>query len=513
MARLPLPRPELSSRDAASAAVAAAVPASVRELVATLHAHGHAAYVVGGSVRDVLLGRAAADWDLATDATPERIVAVVPESAYENRFGTVGVRRRDGVHEITTFRTDHEYADFRRPHHVEFGESLEADLARRDFTINAIAWGLARPEAGRPVDARAVGPGSVAAVPATLPAGAVPTTGRPATEAAPRDRGSLLAEATLVDPFDGLSDLAAGVLRAVGDAGTRFEEDALRMIRAIRLAATLDFAIEPATLDALRSRAALAQHLSSERIAAELEKLLAVPAPSGGLALLMDTGLLGVVSPELAAQRGIAQNKIPGEDLWDHTLRTVDAAPADRPVVRLAALLHDIGKPATLSDGRFHGHEAVGAHLAEDLLRRLRVPRATAERVVHLVRNHMFVYKGGWGDAAIRRFIRKIGRDALEELFLLREADDVGSGLSRGDAGLDELRVRVAEQLAADVVLDRADLAIDGHDLIRELGLKPGPALGRVLDVLLERVILDPALNDRPTLLLLAQASMTEDRT
>ena len=140
MARLPLPRPELSSRDAASAAVAAAVPASVRELVATLHAHGHAAYVVGGSVRDVLLGRAAADWDLATDATPERIVAVVPESAYENRFGTVGVRRRDGVHEITTFRTDHEYADFRRPHHVEFGESLEADLARRDFTVNALAY-------------------------------------------------------------------------------------------------------------------------------------------------------------------------------------------------------------------------------------------------------------------------------------------------------------------------------------------------------------------------------------
>ncbi len=463
--------------------VAAAVPESVEELMATLHEHGHAAYVVGGSIRDVLLGRPASDWDLATDALPERIVAVVPDAVYENRFGTVGVRRRDGVHEITTFRTDHQYADFRRPHHVEFGGSLEADLARRDFTVNAIAWGIAAAAASPRADA-------------------------------PDGRGGSAGdhEATLVDPFGGLDDLRAGVLRAVGDPGTRFEEDALRMVRAVRLAAALDFTIEPATLAALRERAPLVRHLSNERIAAELEKLLAVPLPSAGLALLRDAGLLEVISPELAAQRGIAQNKVPGEDLWDHTLRTVDAAPADRPVVRLAGLVHDIGKPATLAGGRFHGHEAVGAKIADEVLRRLRFPRATAERVVHLVRHHMFVYGGGWGDAAIRRFIKKIGRDALEELFLLREADDVGSGLSRGDASLDELRRRVAEQLAAEVALDRADLAIDGHDLMRELGLEPGPGLGRILDALLERVILDPALNDRPTLLLLAQASLAEDR-
>jgi tRNA nucleotidyltransferase (CCA-adding enzyme) len=453
--------------------------------MAMLHANGHAAFVVGGSVRDALLRRPAADWDLATDALPERIVAIVPESVYENRFGTVAVRRREGVHEITTFRSDHEYADFRRPHRVEFGESLEADLARRDLTVNAIAWGLARPD----------GEGAPASE-ARSAAGADDAFGR---------------TAVLVDPFGGLGDLADGRLRAVGDPAVRFEEDALRMVRAVRLAAALDFTIEPDTLAALRDRADLVRHLSSERIAAELEKLLALPAPSRGLALLADTGLLAVISPELAKQRGIPQNKIPGEDLWDHTLRTVDAAPADRPVVRLAALVHDIGKPATLSDGRFHGHEAVGARIAGDLLRRLRIPRATAERVVHLVRNHMFVYTGGWGDSAVRRFIRKIGRDALEELFLLREADDVGSGLSRSESNLDELRDRVAEELAAAVALDRSDLAIDGNDLIRELGLEPGPALGRLLDGLLERVIVDPTLNDRPTLLLLAQASLTED--
>ncbi|HYM84474.1 MAG TPA: HD domain-containing protein [Candidatus Dormibacteraeota bacterium] len=448
--------------------------------------HGHAAYVVGGSLRDVLLGRPAADWDLATDALPERVVAILPDSVYENAFGTVGVRRRDGVHEITTFRTDHEYADFRRPHRVEFGSSLEADLARRDFTVNAMAWGV--PAAGPSTDAAARGTASGASLDVPDP----------------------LASACLVDPFAGLDDLASRRLRAVGDPAARFEEDALRMVRAVRLSATLDLAIDPATLEALRAHAELVRHLSGERIAAELEKLLAAPTPSAGLSLLMETGILGVVSPELAAQPGIAQNKIVGEDLWDHTMRTVDAAPADRPVVRLAALVHDIGKPATLAEGRFHGHEAVGARIADELLRRLRIPRATAERVVHLVRNHMFVYRSSWGDSAIRRFIKKIGRDSLEELFLLREADDVGSGLSRGDANLDELRARVREQLAAEVALDRSDLAVDGNDLMRDLGLEPGPLLGRILDDLLELVIVDPALNDRPTLLLLAQASLAE---
>jgi putative nucleotidyltransferase with HDIG domain len=478
MADVPVPGPELTAeRDASSAAelaaagvlVAAAVPGSVLALIGTLREGGHAAYVVGGSVRDVLIGRPAADWDLATDATPERILALVPDAVYENRFGTVGVRRHDGVHEVTTFRRDHEYADFRRPHRVEFTTDLIEDLGRRDFTVNAMAWG------------------------------------------APADPARPLG---LVDPEAGLADLRARRLRAVGDPIARFEEDALRMVRAVRLATTLELEIEPATLAAIGARADLARHLSGERVAIELEKLLAVERPSRGLRLLEATGLLRAILPELAEQPGVPQNKVPGEDLWDHTLRTVDAASMDRPVVRLAALLHDIGKPATLADGHFHGHEAVGAQQAEALLRRLHVPRATIERVVHLVRHHMFGFDPDLSDAAVRRLIRKIGRDALDELLALRAADDVGSGLDPVAAarGLAELRRRIDEQLAAEVALDRSDLAVDGRDLMAELGLEPGPALGRILDELLERVVADPALNDRPTLLLLAQAALADER-
>jgi tRNA nucleotidyltransferase (CCA-adding enzyme) len=423
---------------------------------------GHAAYVVGGSVRDPLMGRPARDWDLASDARPDRVLELFPEASYENAFGTVGLPSPDGVLAITTFRSDHDYADHRRPHRVEFGDRIELDLARRDFTVNAMAWGSDAPAAD--------------------------------------DR----AEPRLVDPFAGAADVANRILRAVGDPLIRFEEDGLRMIRAVRLAATLDFGIEDRTVAAIRDRAPLVGHLSGERIAAELGFLLAADRPSTGFRLAMGTGLLAVLSPELAAQKGVAQNKVPGEDLWDHTLRSVDAAPAARPVVRLAVLLHDLGKPDTQVDGHFHGHERVGAELAAAFLGRLRYPRDVLGRVVLLVRNHMFLYEPAWSDAAVRRFIGKIGPGALEELFVVRAADNVGSGLPPDAGHLDELRSRVAAQLAAGVALDRGDLAIDGSDLRSELGLEPGPLIGRVLAELLERVVADPGLNDRPTLLLIA---------
>jgi tRNA nucleotidyltransferase/poly(A) polymerase len=287
------------------------------------------------------------------------------------------------------------------------------------------------------------------------------------------------------------------------------------MVRAVRLATTLGFRIEPATLGAVATHAALVAHLSGERIATELDKLLAAPMPSVGLRLLAETGLLAAISSELARQRGVPQNKVAGEDLWDHTLRTVDAAPAGRPIVRLAALVHDIGKPATFAEGHFLGHDAAGARLAAAFLDRLHSPRAVRDRVVALVRHHMFSYEPNWSDAAVRRFIGKIGAlgpGALEELLALREADSIGSGLPADAGRLDELRARIAAELAADVVLDRRGLAVDGDDLIAELGLDPGPRLGRILDELLERVVVDPALNDRPTLLLLARSLLGDDR-
>jgi len=455
----------VTAPDAAVERLPTAVPPAVIGIIEQLHEAGYAAFVVGGSLRDALLSREAADWDLATDARPERIVELFPGAVYENRFGTVAVRRDDDVFEITTFRTEHDYADFRRPHRVEFGDDVVADLGRRDFTVNALAW-------GRRADA--VGPNA------------------------------------LVDPFDGRRDLAARRLRAVGDPDARFREDALRMIRAVRLAATLEFGIEPATLAAIRANASLVGHLSGERVGAELGKLLAAPTPSIGLRILMDAGLLGVVSPELAAQRGMPQNKVVGEDLWDHTLRSVDAVPTDRPVVRLAALLHDIGKPATLADGRFHHHEVVGARQAEALLRTLRFPRAVIEEVTHLVRHHMFTVDPEATDYAIRRFIKRIGRTRIDALFALRRADDIGSGAPSDDPDQVAFRARIEAEIAAEVVLDRNALAIDGSDLMRELGLQPGPRLGGVLEELLDRVLADPALNDRATLMLLAQGIVAD---
>ncbi len=447
---------------------APAIPTAVRELLQILWSAGHAAYVVGGSLRDVLLGHPPADWDLATAALPEGTVELIPDAVYENAFGTVAVRTDDpivGEVEITTMRSDHDYADHRRPHRVEFSDSIVLDLARRDFTVNAIAWGAE--------------PGGT-----------------------PR----------LVDPHDGQADLARKTLRAVGDPPARFAEDALRMVRAVRLAATLGFTIEPATLSAIATHAELVRHLSGERIAAEMGRLLDAPSPSLGLRLMADTGLLAQLSEELAAQRGVAQNKVPGEDLWDHTLHAVDGAVPEPSRIRLAALLHDLGKPATMADGRFVGHEIVGADLAGALLETWRWPTAERDRVVHLIRQHMFGYEPSWSDAAIRRFIVKVGKDALDDLFLLRQADNIGSG-REPDAGLlAEFRARVAAQLASGTALELKDLAVDGADLMAEFGWEPGPVIGRTLRWLLDRVITDPTLNTKDRLLAAARSVARAER-
>ncbi len=451
-----------------STEVERSIPDVVHGLLRTLWIGGHAAYVVGGSLRDTLLGRPAKDWDLAAAALPERTLELFPGAVYENKFGTVAVRTEDpevGEVEITTFRSDHDYADFRRPHRVEFSESIELDLARRDFTVNAMAWGA---EPGEP----------------------------------PR----------LVDPHGGQADLEARTLRTVGEPTERFHEDALRMVRAVRLAATLDFEVEPATLAAIREKADNVRRLSGERIAIEMRRLLAAERPSVGLRIMAETGLLFAISPDLAAQPGIPQNKVPGEDLWDHTLRAVDGAAMEPGRIRLAALLHDIGKPLTMADGRFLGHESVGAELADKLLDDWRWPVAERQKIVRLIRHHMFGYQPTWSDAAVRRFIVKITREELEDQFLLREADHIGSGREPNAGGLDELRARVEKELAAGVALDLSGLAIDGSDVMAELGITPGPGLGRLLDWLLERVIADPSVNTREGLLDLARRRLSSEK-
>lgn len=430
------------------------VPAEVHSVLAQLWAGGHAAYVVGGGVRDALLGRAETDWDIATDARPERLLELFAGSHYGNRFGTVTI----GDVEATTFRRDHRYADHRRPDSVTFTDSIEEDLARRDFTVNALAW-------GHPADA---------------------------------------GEAQWVDPHGGFDDLAARRLRAVGDPAERFDEDALRLLRAARLAAQLGFAIDPDTRAAMSRSAHLVQWIASERVGAEFRRMIAADPPSIGLRILDETNLLEPLFPELAAQRGVAQDKIAGHDVWQHSLATLDAAALIDPPnrrLRLAALLHDIGKPLTFADGRFIGHDSEGARLAAELLRRLAFAGHEVDDVAALVRQHMFRYESRWTNAAVRRFIRRAGRELVDDLIKLRQADNVGSGLNADADGSNELRRRVDAELAAGVPLSLRELAVDGHDLTTELDVTAGPLVGRLLERLLESVVSDPQRNTREQLL------------
>jgi tRNA nucleotidyltransferase/poly(A) polymerase len=437
-------------------------PAEVMAVLSALWDAGHAAYLVGGGVRDALLGKTVTDWDVATDALPERLLELFPAGGYDNRFGTVRVPSADMELEVTTFRRDHQYADHRRPDSVTFTTSLDEDLARRDFTVNAIAWS---------------------------PDG-------------------------LADPTGGLADLSAGVLRAVGDPAVRFDEDALRLLRAARLAAQLDFEIEPSTLAAMRAKSSTVQHVSAERIGDELRKILLAAAPSRALTILADTGVLRFALPELDAQRGVPQDKAPGMDLWAHCLAATDAAARlapGNPRLRLAALVHDIGKPGTLADGHFIGHDTEGARLAEQMLARLAFPRRDVEAVADLVRFHMFSYEARWSGAAVRRFIRRVGRDLVDELFDLRAADNIGSGLPANAGNLDELRSRVAAELASGAPLTLRELRVHGDDLTVALDLAPGPVVGDLLDHLLQWVIDDPARNEREALIAEARAQL--DRT
>jgi poly(A) polymerase/tRNA nucleotidyltransferase (CCA-adding enzyme) len=366
--------------------------------------------------------------------------------------------------EVTTYRHEGAYEDRRRPQHVRWGSSLRDDLARRDFTVNALAW--------QPTD---------------LAAGS----------------------GVLVDPFDGAGDLRRGVLRAVGDPADRFGEDALRMMRAVRFSTRLRLELEPRTAAAIREGAATASSLSGERVRDELLRMLAAapPAlpPSESLLLMERLGLLSVLLPELAALRGVSQAKALAGDALLHSVRSADALPADRPLLRLAGLLHDLGKATTQADGHFIGHEVEGAALASAVLRRLRLPRADAARVGRLVRQHMFAYTPEWTDAAVRRFVRRVGIDLLDDLFALRAADNAASGSVEPEhGGLEELRQRVGV-VVAEGVLQQGQLAIDGRDLIAVLGLAPGPLIGELLGRLLEAVLDDPSLNRRDRLLDLAR--------
>jgi putative nucleotidyltransferase with HDIG domain len=439
-----------------------ALPADVATVLKTLAAAGHEAALVGGCVRDLVRGLHPDDWDVATDAPPETVAGLFPDTTWANIFGTVTVRSGPMEVEVTTYRSESGYTDGRRPDEVRWGTELTDDLGRRDFTINAMAW-----------------------VPDDLAAG----------------RGHL------VDPFGGREDLSTGLLRAVGDPERRFTEDALRLLRGVRFTTTLGLRLDPATEAAMARLADAAGRLSGERIRDELLRLLAFNGATAPAFLLMERlGILAVILPELAALRGVEQGKLLGGDALDHSLRAADALPATDPTLRLAGLLHDVGKARTGAGGHFIGHETVGAELVGQRLEALALPRADIERVSHLVRHHMILYSPDWTDAAVRRFIRRIGPGrSMTDLFALRRADTAASaGPEARDAAAAELEARVAA-LASTAVLSVSELAVDGTDLMRELGVEPGPEVGRLLDLLLQAALDDPRRNDRNTLLRLAR--------
>jgi tRNA nucleotidyltransferase (CCA-adding enzyme) len=439
------------------------LPDPVQMVLAGLIEGGEEAALVGGCVRDLLHGDQPADWDVATSAPPEKVAELFPGSTWQNPFGTVTVRDPAGGVgvEVTTYRVEAGYRDRRRPDSVQWGRSLTDDLARRDFTINAVGW-----------------------LPDDLTAGG----GR------------------LVDPFGGAKDLEMGTLRAVGDPGARLAEDALRLVRAVRFATRFDLRLDPTTEQAIREHAGSVASLSGERVRDELMRLLGPPRlPSQAFLLMERLGILAVLLPELAALRDVPQSKRLEGDALDHSLRTADAMSAEDPQLRLAGLLHDLGKATTLADGHFIGHEKAGAELADAVLKRLRSPRAEITRIVRLIRLHMFAYSANWSDAAVRRFVRRVGVDHLEDLFALRAADNAASGTREPPiGGLGELRARAAAVLAKGP-LDASQLAIDGGDLLAELGMSPGPEIGRLLTSLLEAAIDNPSLNERERLLELAR--------
>jgi len=489
------------------------IPRYVLDIAEKLQKENYEAYLVGGSIRDVLLSKTPNDFDIATNAMPEKIIKIFPKSIPTGaQFGTITVVGEDENGEkfdceVTTFRSEADYVGGRWPSKVEFAKSIEDDLSRRDFTINAMALNL--------------------------------------QEFIDENQNISLPniQEILVDPFDGYSDLEDSIIRAVRDPLERFEEDGLRPVRAIRLASQLDFDIEDETFEAIKQTNHITKKVSVERFRDEFLKLLHKSSkPSKGLYLLKDSGLLEIFIPELLEGIEITQPEFHEDDVFDHSLKTCDEAEDS---IKLAALFHDIGKPRTISKDEkgthFYGHDQVGAEMTIEIMKRLKFSNALIDRTVKLVRWHMFYYPSGdwrrdnlgapnvapedehlektlnrdqdesssrdkkeygWTDAGIRRLIKNVGgEDQIDDLMKLRIADASANPKTPfNPKEIDVLSKRIAEVRAEEMALKVTDLDITGNDLIKELGIEPGKQLGKILEKLLDLVIEEPIKNKRETL-------------
>ena len=435
------------------------IPKEVSRITTTLEAAGFEAWVVGGCVRDLLLGRKPKDWDITTNATPEQIQGLFENTFYTNEFGTVGIVN-EGVEdeslkvvEATPYRLEGKYSDARRPDSVEFSQNIEDDLKRRDFTINSLAYNPLKDK--------------------------------------------------LLDPYEGIKDIGVGLIRAVGEPGERFGEDALRIMRAVRISAELGFDIETNTKTAMAKCGSQLEKISKERIRDEFVRILNSPKPMQAFVLSHSLGILQYITPELEKGIGIDQNQAHSFDVWEHNLRSLQHA-ADKSwsfEVRLAALFHDVGKPQARrrseekNDWTFHGHDVVGARITKKALDNLKFSRETIEKVTTLVRWHMF-----FSDpdkitlSAVRRVISNVGRESIGDLIQLRICDRIGTGRPKEQP----FRLRKYQAMIEQALRDPisvAMLAVDGADVIRVTGETPGPRIGWLLHALLEEVLDEPGRN------------------
>ncbi|TSC75886.1 MAG: polyA polymerase family protein [Parcubacteria group bacterium Gr01-1014_30] len=433
------------------------IPAQVKEVINKLQKSDFEAYVVGGCVRDLLRGVEPGDWDVATSAKPEEIQKVFPKSFYSNQFFTVtvqtgGTKAQLKEVEVTTFRKEAKYTDKRHPDKVEFANSLKEDLARRDFTINAIA-----------ADSKL----------------------------------------EITDPFSGQKDLKSKVIRSVGNPQDRFNEDALRMMRAVRLATALGFAIEPKTADAIKKNSPWLQAISKERIRDEFVKIVMTEKAAEGVELLRELGLLRYIVPELEEGYGVGQNKHHIYDCYHHNLYALKYAAQQNfsRDVRLASLLHDIAKPRVKKgegpDSTFYNHEVVGAKMTAQILSRLRFAKKDIEKIAKLVRYHLFYYNvGEVGTSSVRRLVRQVSPENMEELLQVRQADRIGSGVPKAEPyKLRHLKYLI-EKVSKDPISPKM-LKVSGNDVMKVLKIGQGPRVGQVLDVLLGYVLEDPKKNKR----------------
>jgi len=435
------------------------IPQEVSDVLLALDEASFEAYIVGGSVRDLILEKSPKDWDLTTNALPEQVQEIFPDNFCENAFGTVGVKtipfladgkegREHDVIEVTTYRTESAYSDNRRPDNVTFAKTLEEDLSRRDFTINALA---------------------------------------------------LDHKQKLFDFYSGQEDAENKIIRAVGDADVRFKEDALRMMRAVRLSAELHFEIETSTHQAIKDNSSLLKNISLERIQSEFSRIVMSDHAMYGIQMLHDTGLLQFIAPELELGIGVEQNHHHIYTVWEHNLRALDTCPSKKLSVRLATLFHDVGKPESKrGKGRectFYSHEYIGERITRRILKRLKYPTSVVEHASLLVRNHMFYYSvDEVTEAAVRRIIKKVGKDNMPDLMDVRIGDRLGSGTPKAKP----YKMRHFEYMIDKVSKDPVSvkmLALNGDIMINEMGFKPGPKIGAILDTLLAEVIEDSSRN------------------